>query len=536
MRRRTATAIGVAAALCAGLIAWSASGGPSPTSVPRLVDETASSGVDHVYDGEFPFFVGGGVATFDCNGDGFPELFMAGGTRPAALYENKSATGGALRFSLLQSPVTDLVAVTGAYPLDIDSDAVTDLVVLRRGDTRVLRGTGDCGFEDMTDTWGLGGQKNWTVGFSATWENGSTLPTLAFGNYLVPDTYDCADNTLWRPDETGYHGAERLPAHCTLSILFSDWNHDGHTDLRVSNDRNYDKNAREQLWRTRPGEQTREYGATDGWRPLTIWGMGIASQDLTGDGRPEIFLTSQADNKLQTLEKDTGGPSYVDIALERGVTAQHPYTGSAVLPSTAWHPEFDDVNNDGRMDLFITKGNVDAQVDYAADDPNNLLLGRADGTFEEAGDRAGVASTARSRGAALVDLNLDGMLDLVVMNRRVPAEIRRNVGTGTAEDPVVTGHWVGVRLRQPGTNAWGVGSWVEVRSNGRTVTRELTVGGGHASGDLGWMHFGLGAAERAEVRVTFPGSTPGPWMPVDADGFYEIARGGTATTRWVPGS
>jgi len=118
----------------------------------------------------------------------------------------------------------------------------------------------------------------------------------------------------------------------------------------------------------------------------------------------------------------------------------------------------------------------------------------------------------------------------------VPAEIRRNVGTGTAEDPVVTGHWVGVRLRQPGTNAWGVGSWVEVRSNGRTVTRELTVGGGHASGDLGWMHFGLGAAERAEVRVTFPGSTPGPWMPVDADGFYEIARGGTATTRWVPGS
>lgn len=488
-----------------------------------------------MYDGEFPFFVGGGVATFDCNDDGFPELFMAGGTRPAALFLNKSTKGGSLRFSPLRSAVTDLVSVTGAYPIDIDSDGVTDLVVLRRGDTRVLRGTGDCRFDDTTAKWGLDGQKNWTVGFSATWETGSGLPTLAFGNYLVPDTYDCAENTLWRPVKSGYRGAERLPGHCTLSLLFSDWNHDGHIDLRVSNDRNYDQNASEQLWRVRPGEPAREYGAADGWHPLTIWGMGIASQDLTGDGKPEIFLTSQADNKLQTLEKNAKGPSYVDIALERGVTAQHPYTGSAILPSTAWHPEFDDVNNDGRMDLFITKGNVDAQVDYAPDDPNNLLLGRADGTFGEAGDRAGVASTARSRGAALVDLNLDGMLDLVVMNRRVPAEIRRNVGTGSAENPVVTGRWIGVRLRQQDTNTWGVGAWVEVRSNGRRVAREVTVGGGHASGDLGWMHFGLGTATSAEVRVTLPGGSPGPWMPVDADRFYEIAHGDTAATRWLPG-
>ena len=90
--------------------------------------------------------------------------------------------------------------------------------------------------------------------------------------------------------------------------------------------------------------------------------MGIASQDVTGDGLPEVFLTSQGDNKLQTLAAGTERPEYRDIALRLGVTAQRPYTGGDILPSTAWHPEFADVNNDGVSDLLVTKGNVDAQA------------------------------------------------------------------------------------------------------------------------------------------------------------------------------
>ena len=88
------------------------------------------------------------------------------------------------------------------------------------------------------------------------------------------------------------------------------------------------------------------YTEADGWRPLQIWGMGIASEDLTGDGYPEVYLTSQGDNKLQTLADGPAQPTYEDIALELGVTAHRPYTGGDVLPSTAWHAEFADVNND----------------------------------------------------------------------------------------------------------------------------------------------------------------------------------------------
>ncbi len=183
-------------------------------------------------------------------------------------------------------------------------------------------------------------------------------------------------------------------------MLFSDWDRSGRRDLRVSNDRNYYRDGREQLWRIAPGEQPREYTEADGWRPVQIWGMGIASQDLTGDGHPEVFLTSQGDNKLQTLENGPAQPTYKDMALKAGVTAQRPYTGGDVLPSTAWHPEFEDVNNDGLVDLFVSKGNVEAQPDYATRDPSNLLIGQPDGTFVEGGEAAGIVGYERARGAS----------------------------------------------------------------------------------------------------------------------------------------
>jgi hypothetical protein len=539
-RRIVATAAALLVAGAAVVVVARDGGG---VVVPVFVDETESSGLEHTYDGDFAHFVGGGTAVFDCNDDGRPEIFLAGGTNDSSLWENRSATGGALRFARLASPITDLPDVTGAYPLDIDSDGVLDLVVLRRGATRVLGGLGGCRFGDRTASLGLGGPDAWTVAFSATWEKDNSLPTLAFGNYLVPgnentpdgDRYECADNILRRPEGNSYGSGTALPAHCTLSLLFSDWAGDGRADLRVSNDRNYDRDAREQLWRLDAGASPREYTEQDGWRRLVIWGMGIASQDLTGDGRPEVFLTSQADNKLQTLEEGATGPSYTDIALSRGVTAQRPYTGNSPLPSTAWHPEFDDVNNDGLMDLFVTKGNVEAQVDYAAEDPNNLLLGTEGGGFEEHGLGAGIANGARSRGAALVDLNLDGMLDMVVVNRRVPVEVRRNVGTGTATSPSVTGHWLAVQPRQTGTNTFAVGAKVEVRAGGSTTVREVTVGGGHASGEAGWVHFGLGGETAAELRITYPGGTPGEWSSVSADTFV-VAERGTQPRVWVPGS
>ncbi len=195
-----------------GVVGGSASARPAP----HYVDETATAGVDHTYDGGSTFFVGGGVAVFDCNDDGRPDLYLAGGSNPAALYRNDSPTGGALRFTPLADPVTDLTGVTGAYPLDVDGDGKVDLAVLRVGENELLRGLGDCRFERANEAWGFDGGNEWTTAFSATWEGSAALPTLAFGNYVALDpsgkpSTECADNALVRPNAGGTAYAPAIP-------------------------------------------------------------------------------------------------------------------------------------------------------------------------------------------------------------------------------------------------------------------------------------------------------------------------------------
>ena len=501
-------------------------------AIPLFTDETKSAGLATSYDGEWEYMVGGGVATFDCSGDGFPELFLSGGSAPSALYLNRSPLGGALAFEKTDAVTLD--AVLGAYPLDIDSDGVMDLVVLRQGENKLLRGLGDCRFEEANEAWGFDGGDAWSTAFAAIWEKGQDWPTLAIGNYIdrKEEAFpwgSCTDNWLHRPEGRRFGEPIPLtPSYCALSMLFTDWNRSGHPALRVSNDREYYKGGQEQLWHLEPGQPPRLFTEKDdGWKRLRIWGMGIASADVTRDGYPDYFLTSMADNKLQVLKDPASGlPDYADLAFKSGITAHRPYTGGDLNPSTAWHPQFADVNNDGRLDLFDAKGNVAKMPDFAALDPNNLLLGQEDRTFIEAGDRAGVASMGIARGAQVVDLNLDGLLDLVVVNRWAPAEIWRQTGSPA-------GGWVQLRLHQDGTNPDAIGAVVELR-RGETVERhEITAGGGHVSGSVGWLHFGLGTEESAEMRVIWPDGTEGQWMTLPARSF-QILQPGREARDWAP--
>jgi len=267
---------------------------------------------------------------------------------------------------------------------------------------------------------------------------------------------------------------------------------------------------------------------------VQVQGMGIASYALSGTGYPDVFLTSQGDNKLQTLAAGPAQPRYRDMGLRRGVNATRPFTGGDVRPSTAWHAEFADVNNDGLADLFIAKGNVTTDPDFAQKDPSNLLIGQADGTFRETAEEAGIVSFDRARGAAVVDLNLSGLLDLVVVNYGAPVRVWRNVGTGDAGEQNAMGNWVALRVTQPGPNTDAIGAWLEVRAGDRIQRRELTIGGGHASGELGWLHVGLGMAGDAQVRVVWPDGETGPWMSAAVNAFGVITRGATAVRRWTP--
>ncbi|UWR24154.1 CRTAC1 family protein [Sulfitobacter sp. S190] len=452
----------------------------------------------HAYTGGWEHFVGGGVAVFDCNGDALPDIFAAGGADPAKLIINTGA------FSFAAGAIPDLTGVTGAYPIDMNADGHTDLFILRSGANVVLSGGPDCLFTDATRAWGVPIDNKWSTAFSAWWDAGQEHPTMAVGNYVDRDDPDgpfesCDDNTLLRPADDGYMAAPLQPGFCPLSMLAAR-DASGAMRLRVSNDRHYYvKDGFEQMWDI--GEE-RFLTQSDGWEKVALWGMGIASRDVTGDGRDEVMLTSMGDQVLQIAQSDG---TYAAAPYSVGTYAQRPHVGGDGRPSTGWHAEFGDIDNDGRADLFIAKGNVDQMPGMATRDPNNLLMQRPDGTFNEASADAGVASTARSRGGALVDFDGDGRLDLLVSNRRAPLELYRNE---TAD----TGHWLRIVLRQQGGNRDAIGAIVTLAGQ----TLQHTIGGGHAGGQLFGLHVGLGALSTVDVTVTWPDGTRSVHS-VDAD-------------------
>lgn len=504
--------------------------------LPKFSDETVAAGIDSKFENsDDEFLVGGGVATFNCDDSGLPSMYITAGANRSKFYRNVSTVGGPLKFVEEPSGLETTNAI-GAYPIDIDGDGKADLVVLRVGEVQVYRGLGNCKFELANDRWNIHTPQHWHTAFSATWESGNKLPTLAFGTYtdLKRKRYPwgtCTPAVIYRPESTAdrYGAPTRLdPSFCTLSMLFSDWNRSGHADLRIANDREYYKNGREQLWQMPPGKAPHVYTQADGFKPLQIWGMGIASMDIDGTGYPEVFITSMADNKLQKLDNTDGvlKPSYSDIAFKRGVTAHRPYVGGDIKPSTAWHAQFEDVNNDGYADLWIVKGNVSTMADFATRDTNNLLLQKPDGSFEEVGDQAGIVTYLTGRGGMLADFNGDGLLDMVVVNRLANATLWRNVSTDL-------GGWLQVRLHEDDSNRDAIGAWIEVDLGRRIIRRENTIGGGHASGHLGWLHFGLGNAQEIKVRVQWPntGGLWGPWQVVEPNKFYVLDKASGAT-RW----
>lgn len=515
--------------------------------IPVMSEQSAQAGINHRYDGPWEFFVGGGGAAFDCNDDRLPDIFLAGGVNPAEMFVNRSKTGGTIRFEKIDPGLTgrDLVKVTGAYPVDFDNDGKMDLFVMRVGENIILKGDGECHFHKANREFSYDGRHDWTTAFAAEFEPGGKFPTFAVGNYVdraAPGSPwgTCLDNWLLRPgkgDAPDYSNRQALtPGYCSLSMLFTDWNRSGTPSLRITNDRQYYRGGEEQLWRVDPGKRATLYKRSDGWRKLTIWGMGIAEGDLDGDGYPEYALTSMGDTKLQKLdpEFDEQSPIYRDIAFDKGATAQRPYTGSDIKPSTGWHAEFDDFNNDSLLDLFIAKGNVENMKDFASYDPDNMLLGQWDGKFVEAGAQAGIALPTKGRGAIITDFNMDGRLDLLVVNREGRTSLFRNDGRKMKGRTGQLGNWIEIELRQDGANRFAVGSTISIKLGTRTITRKIEIGGGHASGKIGFVHAGLGVAERAQIRVRWPdGEWSAPYRAF-ANNFVVLRRGADDLTYWYP--
>lgn len=515
-----------------------------PFDVPSMIEQSQEAGITHSYEGPWEYFVGGGAASFDCNGDRMPDVFLSGGKGEAKLFINQSSPGGNLSF-LQQS--LDIgrsnTKVLGAYPINIDNDEYTDLVLLRLGANQILKGGPDCSFAKANKELAINGGREWSTGFAAIWEGENELPTMAIGNYVDRDAPGtpwgtCSPNTLLRPDANNQYSTpiSLEPGYCSLSMIFTDWNKSGLPDLRITNDRQYYRGGQEQLWQISPNEAPRAYTQNDGWETLQIWGMGIAEADLNGDGFPEYALTSMGDTKIQSLDEegDEESPIYKDIAFESGATAHRPYVGDDLKPSTGWHSQFVDFNNDTHKDLYIAKGNVEAMTDFASYDPDNMLLGGLDNKFTEKGDEAGIALKSAGRGAVIEDFNADGMLDMLVVNRKTNVNLFINEGAKTDWGHRPMGNWIKIELDNGEINTDAIGAKISVKTGNLNQNKTVQIGGGHASGQLGFNHFGLGVAERATIRVQWPNGDWSHPYKVFANNHVIIKRDNPSANYWYP--
>jgi enediyne biosynthesis protein E4 len=113
----------------------------------------------------------------------------------------------------------------------------------------------------------------------------------------------------------------------------------------------------------------------------------------------------------------------------------------------------------------------------------------------------------------------------VVVNHGDKAQLWRNTSTNA-------GHWIEIKLEQPAPNRDVIGAWIEVKRGDKIMRREITVGGGHASGQSGWWHFGLGDASKIEFRVIWPDGNNSDWQSVDSNNFYVLDRSKPKARLW----
>jgi hypothetical protein len=111
----------------------------------------------------------------------------------------------------------------------------------------------------------------------------------------------------------------------------------------------------------------------------------------------------------------------------------------------------------------------------------------------------------------------------------------KNPGEHGDGPPLPMGNWSEIRLIEPNPNRNAVGARISIRTGTRTQTRFVDVGGGDASGHSGFIHVGLGTAERAEIRVQWPDGDQSASYRVFANQFVVVDRSKAQAAYWYSG-
>ncbi len=525
------------------------------------------------------FYLGGGVAIGDFNNDGLQDIYFTGNMVPNQLYLNK----GGLTFQ----DVTDGAGVaaddrwiTGCAVVDINNDGWDDLYVSvagmwksRKNILYVNQGLNPDGvpvFEDLAAAYGLDDGGNSMQAAFLDYDSDGDLDVYV-ANYPITRFNLATKDYKWlqdnvRLDQSDHlyrnngdntftdvtEAAQLLKYGLTLGVIANDFNQDGLTDLYVSND----FHTPDYFYLNGGNGSFREI-SQQGLQHTAFYGMGMDAADYNNDGLMDFMQLDMApaDNFRAKSNMASMNPKMFWDMVNGGFHHQYMYNvlqtamgiredGIPFYAETAklsgldktdwsWACLFEDYDNDGYRDLFVTngirkdinnkdyfkwlsrleKGDPSLKVnlrdlslpDLIARMPSkkldNPIFRNTDGQmFAQANEEWGLNYAGYSNGAAYADLDNDGDVELVINNIDSTAAVFKNL---TVEKHI--NNYLGIQLLGPDKNSKGWGTKISLDYQGRTQFHEHTTVRGFQSSVDQNLHFGLGVSEIVDsITIVWP--------------------------------
>lgn len=497
---------------------------------------------------------GTGVAIFDYDNDGWPDIFFVNGTTLDS--RGKAATNHLYRNNH-DGTFTDVTAKTGLTATgwgqgvcvgDYDNDGWDDLYVTYYGRNRLYRNNHGV-FQEVGGKAGVTGSgKAWGSGCAFVDYDRDGFIDLIVANYVDFDLSTAPApgeraSCMWKgaPVMCGprglpgaknilYHNLgngsfedvtikariDRTDGHYGLSVSTFDFDDDGWPDIYVACDstpsilyhNNHDGTFTDVA--VTAGAAFNEDGREQA-------GMGSTIGDYDGDGRLDIFKTNFSDD-TSTLYHNNGDGTFTDATFSAGLGLHTQYLG--------WGTMFFDFDNDSWPDLTVVNGHVYPEVDKFHlgsnyPEPRILYHNNGNGTFTDISANAGEAITAAqsSRGLAIGDLWNDGRQSIVISNMNARPSLLVN-------DLRSANHWIGFKTVGSKSNRDGIGARVTIQIGKRMLVDEVRSGSSYVSSSDLRVHFGLGAAAKVDsVQVRWPSGLIEKFENLAVDKIHSLKEG-----------